>query len=223
MIKENILIFGAGAVCRYTMDIILAEDRYKICGIIDSELEIGQDYFGYRILGQMSDLPSILDAHNLHKGIIAISDNFTRYKVAKEIGDVAGNFEFISAVHPNTVIGGNVKISDGCLIMSHAVINNGAELGQHCFMGTSSSLDHDSFLGNYSSLGPKTTVGGNVKIGECTAISLGVNIINEIAIGNHSVVGAGSLVLKNLGDNIVAYGSPAKEVKKRTVGEKYLG
>ena len=75
---------------------------------------------------------------------------------------------------------------------------------------------------DFSSLAPNATIGGNVKIGKFSAISLGANIMHNIEIGEHSVVGAGSLVNENINDLSVCYGVPAKFIRSRKIGEKYL-
>jgi serine acetyltransferase len=59
-------------------------------------------------------------------------------------------------------------------------------------------------------------------LGKFSTISLGANIINGINIGIHTVIGAGSLVVTDFGDNIIAYGSPAKVIRTRVIGEPYL-
>jgi acetyltransferase-like isoleucine patch superfamily enzyme len=64
--------------------------------------------------------------------------------------------------------------------------------------------------------------GGNVYIDEFTAISIGVTIVHNIRIGKHTVIGAGSVVIKDIEDQVVAYGIPAKVVRYREIGEKYL-
>ncbi|CAN0599228.1 unnamed protein product, partial [Ectocarpus sp. 12 AP-2014] len=61
-----------------------------------------------------------------------------------------------------------------------------------------------------------------LKLGRFSAISLGVNVINGIEIGQHTVIGAGALVVDHFGDNVMAYGSPARIIRKRSVGEPYL-
>jgi serine acetyltransferase len=62
-----------------------------------------------------------------------------------------------------------------------------------------------------------------LNLGTGAAISLGTLIIENISIGAWSVVGAGSLVLDGICDNVVVYGSPARIIRKRRVGEPYLG
>jgi acetyltransferase-like isoleucine patch superfamily enzyme len=71
-------------------------------------------------------------------------------------------------------------------------------------------------------LAPNATTGGNVSVGEFSAISIGATIKHGISIGKHTIIGAGALVLNNFGDNCIVYGTPAKEIRKRTAGERYL-
>lgn len=75
---------------------------------------------------------------------------------------------------------------------------------------------------NFSSIAPKSCVGGNFYLGEYSAICLGVNVINDISVGDNSVVGAGSLVVGNIDSDVLAYGAPAKKIRNREIGEPYM-
>jgi acetyltransferase-like isoleucine patch superfamily enzyme len=61
-----------------------------------------------------------------------------------------------------------------------------------------------------------------VKIGRFSTITLNVTIIDRITIGENTVVGSGSVVLKDLPDNVLAYGNPARIIRTREPGEKFL-
>jgi acetyltransferase-like isoleucine patch superfamily enzyme len=74
----------------------------------------------------------------------------------------------------------------------------------------------------FSSLAPGVVTGGTVRIGSYSAVSLGANIIQGRAIGRHTVIGAGALVLEDIPDFSVVYGVPATVVRKRKEGDKYL-
>ena len=64
--------------------------------------------------------------------------------------------------------------------------------------------------------------GGYVKIGKFSAITLGVTIMDRLEIGENTVIGSGSLVTKSIPSNVLAYGIPAKIIKNRVKGEKFL-
>ena len=56
---------------------------------------------------------------------------------------------------------------------------------------------------------------GHVYIGDDTFIGLGTIICNDISIGKNCIIGAGSVVTKNIPDNEIWAGNPAKFIKKR--------
>ena len=53
-------------------------------------------------------------------------------------------------------------------------------------------------MSNYSILAPGLSIGRNVKIGLFTAVFLGANVIHRITIGDHTIIGNGSTVVKNI-------------------------
>lgn len=220
--KEHVLIFGASEHARCVIDIIEQVDEYKIIGIIDKVKEKGSLCQGYKVLGKLSDLSEVIKEYDVHKGIIAIGDNYLRSNKSKSIKNHLTDFTFVSAIHPSAIIGKNVKIGSGTVIMAGVIINNDSTVGEHCYISTKASLGHDSVLADFSSLGPGVTTGGRTTLGYCTAIGIGANILNGKTIGNHSVIGSGSLVTRDVSDFVLAYGLPAKVIRNREVGEKYL-
>lgn len=220
--KDRILIFGASGHARCIIDIVEQVGKYQIAGVVDIEKEKGTFFEGYQVLGSIDDLPEIIATHKVERGIIAIGDNYSRSKNAEIIRNHSPNFSFVCAIHPSVIIGKNVKIGDGTVVLAGVIITNDAVVGEHCCLSTKSSLAHDSVLDDFSSLGPGVTTGGGVKVGRCSVLGLGVNILHGRSIGKHSVVGSGSLVVKDIGDFIVAYGIPAKFVRTRDIDDRYL-
>jgi sugar O-acyltransferase (sialic acid O-acetyltransferase NeuD family) len=220
--KPNIVIIGASGHAKVIIDIIEKRNQYHIVGLIDSFKPVGSNIFDYKIIGTEDDLHNLKNKYNFNIGIIAIGDNWTRKKIHEKIIAIDSSFNFISAVHPNAVIGKNVRIGKGTIIMAGAVINSDAEIGKFCIINTKASLGHDGNLKKYASLAPNATIGGNVKIGTCTAICLGSNVIQEITIGKHSIVGSGSLIVRNVPDFTMVYGVPGKFIREVKKGEKYL-
>ncbi|MGG7036506.1 MAG: acetyltransferase [Flavobacterium sp.] len=220
--KKKILLFGASDHCRYTIDIVENENQYHILGIIDKNLQKGEEIDGYPVLGYFDDLENLFNENEIFGGIVSIGDNYTRKKVANEILLRYPDFNFVNAVHTSVIIGKNTVLGNGCVLMAGVIINNDCNIGDHCFLATKSSLDHDSCMGDFSSLSPGVTTGGRVGIGECSAIGIGASILHYTTVGSNCVIGGNALVNKDVEDNFVAYGVPAKVVRKRELGEKYL-
>lgn len=221
MIK-NIIIIGASGHAKVIIDIVEKQNMFNIVGLIDTYKKSGEMIGGYEILGHENDLPEIIKTYNIYGGIIAIGDNFTRKKLFHKISEANKTLEFVTAIHPNAIIGKNVMIGDGSVIMAGALVNSGSNIGKHAILNTKCSVGHDCNIGDFSSIAPGSTLGSGVEIDTCSAISLGANVLENVSVGKHTVVGAGALVLKSIGDHEVAYGVPAKTIRQRNPSDKYL-
>ena len=90
-------------------------------------------------------------------------------------------------------------------------------------MNTNASVDHDCVIKDFASLAPGVVLGGNVSIGERTSVGLGAQSIHRVNVARDVVIGAGSLLLSNIEQELsVAYGRPARVVRQRTADELYL-
>lgn len=219
---ENVIIIGSSGQAKVVIDIIEKEKKYNIIGLLDRFRKVGEETLSYKVLGREEDIPKLIEKYNLKGGIIAVGDNWARYTVYKNISNIYPKFNYIKAIHPSAQIGKNVEIGKGTVIMPGVTINSNTKIGEFCILNTNCSIDHDNKMGNFSSIAPNGTTGGNVFIDGFSAVSLGAKVIHKIKIGKHSVIGAGSLILKDIPDFKVAYGVPAKVIKSREIGDSYL-
>jgi sugar O-acyltransferase (sialic acid O-acetyltransferase NeuD family) len=219
---KNIILIGGGNQAHYTIDIIEKEGKYNIVGIIDSIHEIGSDRFGYKILGRQENIVDIINSYNIEGGVISVGDNWARYYISKQIKELIPNFNFINAIHPSVIIGNNVKIGCGVVAMAGCIFNPKTTIGDFTFFATGAQIEHDCVISDFASISAGSVTGGYVKIGKYSALTLGVTVLDRIEIGENTVVGAGSLVLKSLPDNVLVYGNPAKIIRNRNLGEKFL-
>ena len=222
MSKQKVIIVGSSGHSKVIIDIFEKEDKYQIIGLLDAFRKIGEETLGYKVIGKEDDLPDLASRNPNCKIFIAIGDNWIRKKVRDKIVNIIPNIDFATTIHPSAQIGKNVRIGKGVAIMAGAIINSDTIIEDFTIINTKASIDHDSKMLQFSSLAPNATTGGSVTIGEFSAISIGATIKHGVSIGNHTVIGAGALVMKNCGDNLIMYGIPAKEIRKREKGDKYL-
>lgn len=218
---DKILIIGASGHAKVIIETIELSNNYSIYGLIDTFKPVGKNILGYEVLGT-EDYIGDLIKKGINKGVIAIGDNWTRLLIKNKIEKKFPDFEFITIIHPLSIISPSVEIGKGTVILASVIINAEAKIGDFCILNTGATFGHESIIMDFSSLAPGVTIGGNVSIGKCTAISLGVNVIQGITIGKHSIIGAGSLILNNVADYKLFYGVPAKEIRTIKEGEKYL-
>lgn len=219
---KNIVIIGGGNQAHYTIDIIEKEGKYNIVGIIDSIHEVGSDRFGYKILGRQEDIAEIITKYQIQGGLITIGDNWIRHIVSNQILNLVPNFEFVNAIHPSVIIGNNVKLGIGITAMAGVIFNPKSEIGNFTFFATGAQIEHDCIISDFASVSAGSVTGGYVKLGKFSALTLGVTVLDRLEIGENTVVGAGSLVLKSLPSDVLVYGNPANIIRKRAIGEKFL-
>ncbi len=198
------------------------EGKYKVLGFVDSYKKKGSEQSGLEVLGSELDLPQLIDKLDIHGVFLAIGNNWTRKAMADRISNIAPTLEFVTAVHPSAIIGRNVKIGKGSVILPGSIVNAHSRIGDFCILNTNSSLGHDSSMEDFSSIASGVCSGGNLVLRRYSAISLGANIIESITIGEHSLIGAGSLIIDDVEGYSVVYGAPAQFIRRRKREDPYL-
>ena len=207
---KNVIVIGAGGHARVIADII-KKSGDKIVGFLDDNADMqGNTIFdGKIVLGDTSE-ESVKKYSDCYF-IIGIGSN----RVRKIISEKYSNLKWYTAIHPNAIIGTDVFVGDGTVIMAGVVINTGTSIGKHCIINTCSSLDHDNILEDYVHISPGSHLAGTVKISEGTWICAGVTVINNITIAKNNIIGAGATVIKSIEeDNLTYVGVPAKKLIK---------
>jgi sugar O-acyltransferase (sialic acid O-acetyltransferase NeuD family) len=219
---ENIIIIGSSGHAAVVIDAIECLGHHRIVGLVDASRAKGDRVFGYQILGNDTNLSTIIAERAVTSAVVAIGDNFLRSQVVEKIAQLCPQLGFASIAHPRAFIAHTAVLGAGTVVFAGATVNAGATIGRHCIVNTNASVDHFSQLNDFVSLAPNAATGGNVTIGRHSAIGQGANIIQGRRIGDQTVIGAGATVLHDIGSFLVAYGTPACEIRKREPGESYL-
>jgi serine O-acetyltransferase len=117
-----------------------------------------------------------------------------------------------------------VRLLFGCQISLGAELGKGTQLG---YGGLGIVIHDRAVLGTNVTVGPGVVIGGTSQIyevpviGDNTVIAPGAKILGPVKIGKNCVIGANAVVLKDVPDNSVAVGIPAKIVKTDIDISKY--
>ena len=207
--KEKVFVYGASGHAKVVIDIIEKQKQYNIAFLVDDDETLkGKEIFGHKVLGGKRELLEACEVFPSPKGLVAIGVNTIRL----DIGDWLGSegLHFISAIHPSAQIARGVTVSDGTVIMAHAVVNPDSKIGEHAIINTAAIVDHDCIVGDGVHIAPGATLCGGVTVGSGTFIGAGATIVQNIAIGNNVTVGAGSTVVNDIPDGVTVTGTPAK-------------
>ena len=210
---ENIVIVGAGGFGREVKMLIDQINnvipKYHFLGFYDDGFEKGHIINGYPILGSINDINNI---NNRCSVVIAIGDPLIKQASYKKIEN--NNINFPNVIHPNVLFSddfveigiGNI-ICAGCIITCNIIIRDFVLLNLMCTVG------HDTIISSFASFMPSVNISGEVMIREKVYVGTGAKIINNLEIGENTIVGAGAVVSKSLPENCTAVGIPAKPIR----------
>lgn len=135
-----------------------------------------------------------------------------RYNLNKKFKSVGG--QLTSVISKTAKIGSyNVILGTGLNIMPAVHISNDVSIGNGTLLNYGCSIHHDCSIGEFCELSPNALLLGDVKLGNYCSIGAGAIILPKIRIGSNVVVGAGAVVTKDIEDNTLVLGVPARKVK----------
>lgn len=119
-----------------------------------------------------------------------------------------------SAIHPQAFVAHNAELGRGCQVLALAAVCAEVTMGDVCIINTGASVDHECELGHGVHIAPHGTITGCVKMEDHVFVGAGAVVLPHLHIGKNSIVGAGSVVTKNVPDGVIVYGNPAKVIRK---------
>lgn len=197
----EVFLYGASGHSLVVRDVVEALGG-RVVALVDDGKE--GEYFGLpiRCLENLQGIASIVTIGNCQ----------VRKRVAAKLDHLG--YAFAQAmVHPAVIVSPSVSIGHGTVVMPGAIINAYARIGNHCIVNTGASIDHECVVGDFVHIAPHTTLCGNVTVGTGTWIGAGATVIQGIHIGNNVIVGAGAVVVRDIPDNVVVAGVPARIIK----------
>lgn len=210
---QDIVIIGAGGFGREVKTLIDAinkqEKIYNFLGFYDDGIDNGNTINGFPILGNVSDL------NNVSKPLcvaLGLGDPTIKSKVVALLANV--NLSFPTLIHPSVIISeDDVTIGNGCIICAGTIITCNIKIENFVTLNLMCTVGHDTFIDNFASFMPSVNISGEVKIEEKVYVGTGAKIINQLTIGQSTIVGAGAVVSKSLPQFCTAVGIPAKPIK----------
>lgn len=208
------LIIGAKGFAKEVLEIChQCEDLKNLVFYDDVNLDIGTHLFNqFKILKNINEAKHYFETVDC-RFTIGIGNPELRKKIYKKFTEIGG--VLTSTISEYAIIGNyGVNISNGCNIMTNVVITNDINIGIGVIVNQLTSIGHDVIIGAFSEICPNVSISGNCEIGEMTFIGTGAIILPKVKIGRNVIIGAGSVVTKDIPDNCVAVGIPAKIIKQ---------
>ena len=206
--SNTLIIYGGGGHAKSLIDLIRAEGKYKLAGILDDGMPVGFSVLGVPVLGG-GDLLAELRQKGIGKAMNAvggIGDISPRLKVYERLNTFG--FTCPTVIHPRAFVEPSAKLEEGGQLFFNSYIGSDTKIGFGCIVNTGVILSHDCVLEDYVNISPGAILAGRVIVKERTLIGMGVTINLNVVIGAGSRIGNSAVIKTDVPENgIVRAGS----------------
>lgn len=209
---KKIAVFGAGGFGREVEMLIRqinsVKPEYEFIGYFDDSIEKGELINNKEILGGLSTLNNWETELYL---VVAIGDPITKEAIVNQLSNDLILYPVL--IHPNVIKGDFVEIGEGSIICAGNIITENIKIGKHVIVNLSCTIGHDALIGDFCSFMPTVNVSGETNIEKLVFVGTGARIINQKKIGHGSIIGAGTVVIKDVPPYSTVVGNPGKVIK----------
>lgn len=208
--SRHLVIYGAGGAGREFAFALSLGCFWKVKGFIDDTKPVGSIIDLLPILGHMDWL-------SMYEGNVAmciIGFPKVKRKLVEQIKKNCPGVSFPLVIDENSIVSNFVVWGEGCIVgqpYNHLTVD--ITIGDFVWINSYNGIGHGTSIGAYTTLYTGIQVGGDCVIGEDCVIGTGAIIKPGVKIGNNVVVGGGSMVVKDVPDNVVIVGNPAKVLR----------
>lgn len=208
------VIIGAGTYGEVYLA-YLKEANVDIIGFLDDNTDLcGHDFSGVKVLGGIDLLNELKDTHQVEAVYCPLGNNELRVRfltMAKKMGYQTPNYIHPSViVSPSVIIGEGVYILLGALIMPYVILENYVMISMGAHIAHHTTLSEGVFISTGVNFGASIFAGKFAYVGISSTIMTGIK-----SLGTNCLIGAGAVVIKDVPDNAVMAGVPAKVLKYR--------
>lgn len=210
-----IYILGAGGMAKEVLNIYEDLDRdEEVVGFLEENCHRRDDILNGKPIDDVSILKN-LDQNNV-KLVCGIGTPLKKQLI--EYSTKLG-YKYDTILHPSVIKSKWVTFGEGNIICAGNILTNQINVGNHTIVNSSCTIAHDVNIGMYTTISPGVHISGDVSIGDECFIGTGAIIVEKVSIGKGSFIGAGSVVVKDIPENVLAVGTPAKPIRKLTESE----
>jgi sugar O-acyltransferase (sialic acid O-acetyltransferase NeuD family) len=217
---KRLLIFGAGHLANCAADAILLARPDANLAFVERASTPRTSLVGIPILNEEQILAS--DSAGIEGVIVGVGDNWQRQQVADRITARLGPVSFSTVIHPKAHVSRFAQVEGGAILLAGCVVNPSASVGRHAVLWTNSIAEHDCRLADFTTLCPGVALGGCVSVGLRSFVGVGASVRHNAKIGDDVVIAAGATVASDLANDAIYAGTPARLLRKRQPGDRYL-
>lgn len=205
---QDIIVVGASGygreVLQYVKDIARENPDIRPKGLLDDDLNLRASLGGEDVIGDTRTYP----IQEQDRFVISVGSPTVRCILAERLTDRGARF--ITLVHPTAYVSPTARIGTGCIVSPFASVGAHALLEDHILLVMYASVAHDCSIGSYCSLSPHSAVAGGSVIGPKVFFGAYGLVTPMRRVGQESKIAAGAVLYRDMPEQSLAAGNPAK-------------
>jgi len=202
-------IYGAGGLGLETMDILqscIQTGMVKSCKCAFVVDDPDRDEInGFPVL-------SFAACGSNAKITIAVGEPELRAQLAKKCTDKG--LQLSTLISPQAYVSDSATLEKGVIVAPFVSIQASAKLGANVAVNTQAIIGHHVSVSKHAVISSQVNLGGASTVGVKSYIGMGALVREKLQIGNSSIVGMGSVVHRDIPDEVIALGNPARVAKR---------
>jgi sugar O-acyltransferase (sialic acid O-acetyltransferase NeuD family) len=219
---KPLLVIGSSGHAGSVLDCVEMQGEYRVLGLLDSFESTGTKKHGYEICGAPEEAANLAARFACPTFFIAVGDNWSRYQLSRRLRTELPEVEFAKIVHPSAIVSRSAHIECGTVLMAGTIIGNNVSIGEGCIVNVAAAIGHDCCIDEYASLSGGVRLSGSSRLGARSTAGVSATVLEKITVGRDAVIAAGAVVFKDVPEETVVFGNPARIVRQRKPDEPYM-
>lgn len=207
-------MLGAGRGSMQVLDLINHIPEYAAVGIYDDTPELQNTFVDLiPVIGKI-DFDRIASDYSEGRFDYIVNGIGYTCEFRKKCYDelTKRGIKYCNLIHPSVIIGGDVALGSGNVILPMCHIGPHARIGNDCFITAQTSIEHHNIIGSHCMFGPGVKFSGSVTVGECTRFGAGIFAEPWLTIGSNCKIASGVVLIKNIPSNSIVRNKMAIDI-----------
>lgn len=207
---EKLLIIGDSEFAEIAYEYFTYDSPFDVVGFaVEKEYLDKDSLFGLPIIA----FESIEKTYPPSDFLVFVATTYTQlnrlrtrlYQEAKRKG-----YRFVSYVSSNAFVWRNVEIGENCFIFENNVLQYHVKLGNNVILWSGNHIGHRTQIRDNCFVSSHVVISGYCIIGENSFLGVNATLNDHIELAKDTVLGSGTVVVKNTDPGKVYVGNPAK-------------
>lgn len=205
--KQQIVLFGDSQFAEIALEYFQEYSNYEVVAFsVPNKLKKHNTLHGLPVV----DFEDVEEKYppETYKGFVSIAFSRMNRNRAKMFAEAQfKGYDLVSFVHPNAFVAKSATIGKNVFIFENNVIQSFVNIGDGVICWSGNHLGHGTKINKFCFLSSHVVISGNCSLGRYSFLGVNATLTDSITVGENVIIGAGSLVVKNVQSNSLVKGN----------------